>query len=143
MNPPNADAGDDVAARQAQPQRYHGKYFNHQIKPAAAQPAQSSPTAPPSACMICFDSDAVWQHTLDPTCNHYVLNGRRKTLGSAWTLCDRCEALYRSRRFLDLITIMQDTPVWMCRSTEIRDDNLRQALATFRSSDTGFPDRAQ
>jgi hypothetical protein len=87
--------------------RYQG--FAGRLEPSEEPPdwLESLPTgAAGQSCAFC-DNDAVrWVHALDPKLVQYRVYGKGHTLPTFWTLCDRCEQLYRAGDADAVVTVM-------------------------------------
>ncbi|MEO9236745.1 MAG: hypothetical protein ABI418_01510, partial [Jatrophihabitantaceae bacterium] len=63
-------------------------------------------------CAFCRSGAVRWVHALDPALVRYRVYGKGHTLPTFWTVCGRCEALYRSGDENGLIEIMRANAEW-------------------------------
>ena len=64
--------------------------------------------------------------------------GKRHTLPAAWTLCDRCEAIYASGDDDAAVEVMRTTAwAWAWVADEDLAECVRQPLAVFQGTDLG------
>lgn len=91
------------------------------------------------SCAFC-DNDAVrWVHALDPKLVQYRVYGKGHTLPTFWTLCDRCEQLYRAGDADAVVTVMMTANQWSSRTrgSDDIDEHVRKPLAVFTRADLG------
>ena len=67
----------------------------------------------------------------------YQVYGKGHTLPSFWTLCDRCEGIYRAGETETAVELMKEAQRGFWRTAEDVDQMIRRPLAVFTRADGG------
>ena len=94
-------------------------------------------TADDQSCAFCGSTQVRWLHPLDMALVEYREFGKGHTLPQFWTLCDRCEVLYRSGDEDAMVDVLLASDTWAGTTLIDADEQLRRPLVVFRRADLG------
>ena len=89
------------------------------------------------SCAFCHSTDVPWLHPLDRQLVTFRMFGKGHTLPHFWTLCDRCEQLYRAGDDDAILRIAVDEGDWPGGTLLDFEEEVRQPFDVFRRADLG------
>lgn len=91
------------------------------------------------SCAFCGDPHVAWVHPLSPDRVTYEEYGKGHTLPRFWTLCDRCEGIYRSSDEDSAVEVMRTSiaSTWAWVEDDDVEECVRKPLRVFRRADSG------
>ena len=88
-------------------------------------------------CAFCNSTDVPWLHPLDRDLVTFTMFGKGHTLPHFWTLCDRCEQLYRAGDDEAILRLAVEEGGWPGGTLIDFDEEVRQPFEVFRRADLG------
>jgi hypothetical protein len=88
-------------------------------------------------CAFCGSTDVPWLHPLDMELVTFRKFGKGHTLPHFWTLCDRCEQLYRAGDEEAILRVAVEEGGWPGGTPIDFDEEVRQPFDVFRRADAG------
>jgi hypothetical protein len=89
------------------------------------------------SCVFCGDSKVAWVHPLTSRLVWYQAYGKGHTLPTFWTLCERCEAVYRAGDDGVAVELMKVHMEGFWETEEDVEETIRKPIAVFRRADHG------
>jgi hypothetical protein len=89
------------------------------------------------SCAFCHSTEVTWLHPLDRELVIFRMFGRRHTLPHFWTLCERCEQLYRAGDDEAILRLAVEEGGWPGTTLIDFDEQVRQPFDVFRRADLG------
>jgi len=89
------------------------------------------------SCPFCGSTKVTWLHPLDRALVTFTVFGKGHTLPHFWTLCDRCEQLYRAGDDEAILRLAVAEGSWAERTLIDVDEQVRRPFEVFRRADLG------
>jgi hypothetical protein len=89
------------------------------------------------SCVFCGGSTVAWVHPLTSGLVRYQAYGKGPTLPTFWTLCERCEGVYRAGDDEVSVELMKVHMEGFWETDDDVEETIRKPIAVFRRADRG------